>query len=73
MNIFYAFLAFFQMLQVLLRHDRNQFPSLMCLWSNEVLESTPAGSRIDLARGNSNYKETKSETTNSEYPLVMER
>ena len=73
MKFFYALLVLLQLLLALFRRDKNRVAYLMYLWSNQVVSSKPSGSSNNLSRPNSNYKETKSEMTNSEYSLLTER
>lgn len=73
MKIFYVFLVLFQLSLAMLRRDRNQVAYLMYIWSDQVVTSKPTNRSNDVSKASSDYKETRSENTNNEYPLLMER
>jgi len=73
MKIFYAIFILFQMLPALFRRDQNRIAYLKYLWSVYVGSHTLSGSSSNFSGAESEYQETKSEMTSSEYSLLLEK
>jgi hypothetical protein len=74
MNLFYRLLILVQLLLAFLSRDQNQIAYLRYLWSSYFSEHEASlGNPNENSISASNYKETKSDVTNYEYSLFLER
>jgi hypothetical protein len=74
MRFFYTSFILVQLLLALLSRDQNRIAYLMYLWSSYITgDKSSSGNRNENSMSGSNYKETKSEATNYEYSLLLER
>lgn len=73
MKFFYILFILFQLLPALLARDQNRIAYLKFLLSNQMQGQSSAGDRDKNLISDSNYKDTKMETTNYEYSILLER